>query len=232
MAHTRTLPRICVALGLPDVATLLNHARREAEAGEGFLEFRLDYLDDPGRGADSIRGFLEQFPECTILATCRRHQNHGKYNGSIEEQISLLERAVQGGAQAVDVEIETAEAAPERLSALRRRAQVVVSYHNFEATPQLDTVLGRLLRVSAEAYKIVTTARKPSDNARVLALPRMHSKLRLVVLAMGELGFPTRVLSPIFGGIYSYAAPMFADGTAAGQVSAWRNWAGRRASTA
>jgi 3-dehydroquinate dehydratase/shikimate dehydrogenase len=220
MAHTRTLPRICIALGLPDAATLINHARREAEAGEGFLEFRLDYLDDPGRGADSIRGFLEQFPECTILATCRRHQNHGKYNGSIEEQISLLERAVQSGAQAVDVEIETAEAAPERLSTLRRRAQVVVSYHNFEATPQLDTVLGRLLRVSAEAYKIVTTARKPSDNARVLALPRMHSKLRLVVLAMGELGFPTRVLSPIFGGIYSYAAPMFADGTAAGQVSA------------
>ncbi len=36
---------------------------------------------------------------------------------------------------------------------------------------------------------------------------------------MGELGFPTRVLSPVFGGIYTYAAPMFAEGTAAGQVS-------------
>ena len=37
---------------------------------------------------------------------------------------------------------------------------------------------------------------------------------------MGELGFPTRVLSPVFGGVYTYAAPMYADGTAAGQVSA------------
>jgi 3-dehydroquinate dehydratase/shikimate dehydrogenase len=220
MAHTRAFPRICIALGLPDVSTLLNHARREAAAGEGFLEFRLDYLDNPCRGADAIRSFLDQYPECTILATCRRHQNHGKFNGSIEEQIALLERAVQNGAQAVDVEIETAEAAPERLSTLRGKAQVVVSYHNYEATPQLDTVLARMLRVSAEGYKIVTTARKPSDNARVLALPRLHGKLRLVVLAMGELGFPTRVLSPVFGGMYTYAAPMFAEGTAAGQVSA------------
>jgi 3-dehydroquinate dehydratase / shikimate dehydrogenase len=37
---------------------------------------------------------------------------------------------------------------------------------------------------------------------------------------MGELGFPSRVLSPVFGGVYSYAAPIFAEGTAAGQVCA------------
>ena len=42
----------------------------------------------------------------------------------------------------------------------------------------------------------------------------------MIVLAMGELGFPTRVLSPVFGGVYTYAAPMLAQGTAAGQVSA------------
>ncbi len=47
MPQTRSLPRICIALGLPDVPTLLDHARREAEAGETFLEFRLDFLDRP-----------------------------------------------------------------------------------------------------------------------------------------------------------------------------------------
>ena len=68
MAQTRSLPRICIALGLPDVPTLLDHARREAEAGETFLEFRLDHLDDPWKGADAIPGFLEQFPDSIILA--------------------------------------------------------------------------------------------------------------------------------------------------------------------
>jgi 3-dehydroquinate dehydratase / shikimate dehydrogenase len=220
MAQTRSLPRICIALGLPDIQTLLDHARREAEAGELFLEFRLDFLDQPAKGAAAIRGFLEQFPDCLILATCRRHQNHGKFNGSIEEQLAILDRAIDAGAHAVDIEIETAEVAQERLHVFRGRTQVIVSYHNFEATPPMDTVISRVMKVQADAYKLVTTARKPSDNVRVLAAAKALPKHKLVVLAMGELGFPTRVLSPVFGGIYTYAAPMFASGTAAGQVSA------------
>src|ERR1043165_9988639 len=103
MAQIRSLPRICNALGLPDVPTLLDHARREAEAGETFLEFRLDVLDSPHAGAASIAKFLEQFPDCIILATCRRHQNHGKFNGSIEEQLNVLDVAVRSGAHAVDI---------------------------------------------------------------------------------------------------------------------------------
>ena len=219
MAQTRSLPRICIALGLPDVPTLLEHARREAEAGEMFLEFRLDYLNAPGDGAEAIPQFLEQYPDCTVLATCRRHQNHGKFNGSIEEQLAVLDLAVRNGAHAIDIEIETAEVAQDRLGQLRGRTYVIVSYHNFEATPPMDTVVSRVMKVQADAYKIVTTARKPSDNVRVLSVAKVLPKHRLIVLAMGELGFPTRVLSPVFGGVYTYAAPMYAEGTAAGQVS-------------
>ncbi len=220
MAQTRSLPRICIALGLPDVPTLLDHARREAEAGEVFLEFRLDYLGNPCKGAEAIGKFLEEFPECILLATCRRHQNHGKFNGSIEEQLAVLDLAVRAGAHAIDVEIETAEIAQDRLNHFRGRTQVIVSYHNFEATPPMDTVVNRVMKVQADAYKIVSTARKPSDNVRVLAVAKALTKQRVIVLAMGELGFPTRVLSPVFGGVFTYAAPIYAEGTAAGQVSA------------
>src|SRR5581483_5644110 len=208
MVQSRSLPRICIALGLSDVAALLEHARREAASGESFLEFRLDYLPMPCQGTETIRQFLQEYPDCTVLATCRRHQNHGRFNGSIEEQFKILEAAVRGGAQAIDVEIETAESAPEGLNLFRGRVQLVVSYHNFDATPPLDTIVGRMLRVNADVYKIVTTARKPSDNVRVLSAAKALPRQKLVVLAMGELGFPTRVLSPVFGGIFSYATPM------------------------
>lgn len=220
MAQKRSLPRICIALGLPDVPTLLEHARREAEAGESFLEFRLDFVNQPLKGAMAIRGFLEQFPEVSILATCRRHQNRGKFNGSIEEQFAVLDAAVQSGAHAIDVEIESAEAARERLHQFNGRTHVIVSYHNFEATPPLDPIINRVTRIPADSYKVVTTARKPSDNARILGAAKTAARHRMIVLAMGELGFPTRVLSPVFGGAYTYAAPMLTQGTAAGQVSA------------
>ena len=220
MAQTRPFPRICIALGFPDLDRLLEHARHEAEAGESFLEFRLDYLEYPERGAEAIRGFLEQYPECIVLATCRRHQNRGKFNGSIEEEMRVLDVAVTAGAHAVDVEIESAEAAAARLSLFRGRARLIVSYHNYEATPQLDTLLNRMTRIPADGYKIVTTARKPSDFGRVLTLAKAHPRMPLIVLAMGELGFPSRVLSAAFGGMYTYAAPMATQGTAAGQVCA------------
>jgi 3-dehydroquinate dehydratase / shikimate dehydrogenase len=155
-----------------------------------------------------------------ILATCRRHQNHGKFNGSVEEQFQILNLAVDQGAQSVDVEIETAEIALPKTAELRERTHVIVSYHNYENTPQTETIMRRMTKVPADAYKVVTTARKPSDTGRVLAAGKAGGRTPMIVLAMGELGFPSRVLSPAFGGMFTYAAPIMTEGTAAGQVSA------------
>ena len=102
-------PRICIALGFPDAETLLAHARSEYDAGERFFEFRLDYLLTRAGGARAIRGFpVRVTPIASLLATCRRHQNQGHFNGSIEEQMRVLETAIENGARAVDVEIESA----------------------------------------------------------------------------------------------------------------------------
>jgi 3-dehydroquinate dehydratase / shikimate dehydrogenase len=220
MLGRNPLPRICIALGFPDAETLMQHARRDAEDGERFLEFRLDYLPRPEDGMQVIRDFRKLYPDATILATCRRHQNHGKFNGSVEEQIQILEGAISAGATAVDLEIESAEPAGLKLQSLRSRTCFVLSYHNFETTPNLDPLLRRMQKIPADAYKVVTTARKPSDIQRVLGLAKTNPKVPLVLLAMGEVGFPVRILSTAFGGLYTYAAPNSASGTAAGQVSA------------
>lgn len=218
MPSLSSLPRVAVALGFDTCEKLLEHARAELDEGERFFEFRLDYLERPEQGVEAVREFSEQNPECVILATCRRRQNHGRFNGSLEEQFRILEAAVAAGARGVDVEIESAEAAPAALSALQGRALLIVSYHNYEGTPALEPILRRLTRVPADAYKLVTLARKPSDNYRILALARAHARTPLIVLAMGEIGFPSRVLGPAFGSRYTYAAPHGARGTAVGQV--------------
>ena len=220
MPQRTPFPRICIALGLPDAETLLAHARAEYEAGERFFEFRLDYLPNPDHGVAAIRKFLTRQSDCTILATCRRHQNMGRFNGSIEEQLRVLEAAISAGAKAVDVEIESAENCVPRLEALRSRAYLLLSYHNYGGTPATEPVMRRMMKVPADGYKIVTTAKKPSDNCKVLDLARAFPKTQTVLLAMGETGFPTRVLSTGFGGLYTYAAPNHIEGTASGQITA------------
>src|SRR5277367_1995101 len=213
MPKPTTLPRICIAMGFSDPQKLLESARREANGGESLLEFRLDYLASPEQGLAVIKKFVSSRPDCAILATCRRHQNHGKYNGSIEEQLRILHAAVDAGAHAVDVEIESAENATGRLDSLRGNSRLILSYHNFEGTPSPESILRRMLRVPADAYKIVTTARKPSDNYRILGLAKANPRTPLIVLAVGETGFPTRVLSPAWGALFTYAAPNASEGT-------------------
>ena len=220
MTRRAALPRICIALGFPETESLVEHARAEYKAGERFFEFRLDYLASPEQGIGAMKKFLARCGDCTVLATCRRHQNQGRFNGSIEEQVRILDAAIEAGAQAVDIEIESAENCVEKLEALRGRARLVISYHNYGGTPPLDAVVRRMVKIPADAYKIVTTAKKPSDSARLLALAKSYSKTPTVLLAMGETGFATRVLSPAAGGLYTYAAPNSAEGTASGQVSA------------
>ena len=220
MPSRASLPKVCIALGFPDAAKLLQHARREVQQGERFLEFRLDYLADVSSGVEAIRTFLREYPDVTIIATCRRHQNHGHFNGSIEQQVSTLEAAVQAGAHAVDLEIESAETINSQIGRLRGRSLLIVSYHNFESTPLIEPVVKRLLRADGDAYKLVTTARKPTDIHKVLSVAKSLPRTKMILLAMGEVGFPTRILSPIFGGLYTYAAPLSSEGTAAGQVCA------------
>ena len=207
-------------MGFPEAQRLLESARRETNAGESFFEFRLDYLPSPEQGIPIIRKFLAAHPDCCILATCRRHQNQGKFNGSVEDQVRILNAALDAGARAVDIEIESAENVAARLENFRGKGSLILSYHNYDGTPSPETVLRRMMRIPADGYKIVTTARKPSDNYRILSLTKTHPRTPVIVLAMGETGFPTRVLSTAWGGIFTYAAPNASEGTASGQVSA------------
>lgn len=220
MARQSSYPRICIALGVDDPRKLLRYARDEADEGNRFFEFRLDYLKEPAKGTDVIRTFLGEYPGCQVLATCRREANHGHFTGSLDEQFAILDAAISAGSGSVDVEIESAEKARSAIRKLHERAGVIISYHNFSATPVLEPILRRMSRVPASAYKIVTMAKKPSDNGRLLSLVRTQTRTPLIVMAMGAVGFPSRVLSPVFGGMFTYAARASGSGTAPGQVSA------------
>jgi 3-dehydroquinate dehydratase/shikimate dehydrogenase len=221
MAARTPFPPICIALGFPDPDALIAHAREEYAQGERFLEMRLDYLASPERGVAAIAKFLARHSDCVVMATCRRKQNAGRFQGSIEEQLRILEAAIAAGAKVVDVEVETAENCLEKLPRLRTGAYLLISYHNYGGTPpRMDTVLRRMTHIPADGYKLATTAKKPSDNYRVLSLARTNPKIGTVLLAMAETGFPTRVLSPAYGAIFTYAAPHSAEGTAVGQINA------------
>jgi 3-dehydroquinate dehydratase/shikimate dehydrogenase len=217
---TKSLPRICVALGFSTPDALLRAAELEIKDGNTFLELRLDFLSSPELGLPVLKRLLKRNPELHFIATCRHKANNGGFKGSLDEQINILTAAAEAGARIIDLEIESGELLKKRLPEIRRHAALLISYHNFESTPALSSIWKKLLRVEADAYKLVTTARKPSDNLRISEFFRQKHSVPLVAFSMSEIGIPTRILSLAAGCAFTYAAPLESEGTAPGQIPA------------
>ena len=216
----RSLPRICVALGCSTAEELGRTAEAEYKDGNTFLEFRLDYLKDHASGIYLMGTFMQRYPDAQILATCRHHHYHGGFKGLLSQQISILKSAAEAGALAVDLEIESAEQSNVEAAGLRELCSLVISFHDFTGTPALNAVKRRLRKIPADAYKLVTTIRKPGDTLRLVQFIRQDPHdVPLIALGMAEGGGATRILAPSLGSLFTYAAPADSAGTAPGQIS-------------
>jgi 3-dehydroquinate dehydratase/shikimate dehydrogenase len=216
MVKRQKLPRICIAVTGETPNTLLNAAER-ALAESRFIELRLDWLPRPQDGISAIPRLLARaagsgIKHPVLQATCRREPNGGRFRGTVAQQFEFLDRAVKAGCRVVDVEIESAEAVgQQQLEALRDRAEVILSWHDFHSTPNLETAARRLLKSEADYYKLVPTAQRQSDNCAALDLLRNANQKfgdhKFIVFCMEQAGIPSRVLALSRGSAFVYAAP-------------------------
>src|SRR5271155_1635361 len=214
------LPRVCLALGADTLEGML--AMAESMAGDNpFLEFRLDYLKHPLAALPKMHRFLETHQYVTAIGTCRRAENGGKFKGSLASQLEVLTKAHAAGCQIVDLELQSAlKSKPEAIARLRGRAGLILSFHDFRATRNLDETLEKMLRIPADFYKVVSTATTLSDNVTMMKFVQARSdKHALVGLCMGEQGIISRVLSARAGSVFTFGAISSDLKTAPGQVS-------------
>ena len=107
------------------------------------------------------------------------------------------------------------------LARLRRSAGLIVSFHDFRATRNLEATLEKMLQVPADYYKIVSTATTLSDNVTMMKfLQTQGDKNALIGLCMGEQGIISRVLSVRAGSVFTFGAVSAETKTAPGQMSA------------
>ena len=97
--------------------------------------------------------------------------------------------------------------------------QLIVSYHNERETPDnLGEILSELKSFDAAVIKMATHAKSGLDGLRMLSLLQKESaQSKLSLFCMGPKGVFTRVLQPVFGGVWSYC--YFDKATAPGQLS-------------
>ncbi len=194
--------RLCATVTGRTMAELL--AGREAANGADLIELRLDQVRDPDVDA-ALAG-----RRTPVVVTCRPSWEGGGFRGSEAERRRLLERALELGADYVDVEWQ---AGWDDLIRSRRGQNIVLSTHDYERMPGDLADRYRALRATgAEIVKIAARAHSLSETLRLLEVGA--GEPGRVLVAMGPAGTASRVLPDRFGSAWTYAG----DGVAPGQI--------------
>src|SRR6202049_1991868 len=156
------------------------------------------------------------------MATCRRAASGGKFQGSLASQLDILGKAGASGCQLLDIELQSAsKCKPEQVQRLRTRSALILSYHDFRATKNLETTLEKRVAIPADFYKIVSTATTLYDNVTMMKfLEKNGDRHSLVGLCMGEQGIISRLLGVRAGSAFTFASVSPDEKTAPGQVTA------------
>mgnify|MGYP000728310493 CR=1 FL=1 len=196
------------------------------------VEFRMDLAAEPLAALDSYDG------ELPILATNRADWEGGEAEDD-KARLDALETAVEHDAvEAIDLELAAMESGDgeggttgsgqpgvygERVAAHAREhgADVVVSTHDFEATPGMGE-LQETLRAACEygdVGKIAVTAQARADVLDLLVATRAATAEgdTVATMAMGEPGRHSRAVAPLYGSRIGYAPVDPAEATAPGQ---------------
>jgi 3-dehydroquinate dehydratase type I len=210
-------PRICVVITAPDSERAAKAIQKVLPHEPDLIEIRLDYMEDIG---EMTR--IRETTDLPLIATNRIREQGGQWEGPETKRIEALASACQAGFEYVDVELTTRsiERISEEVKALG--AKLVVSHHDFDATPgiaELDGIMRRELDAGADICKIVGTARDHGEGLTYLRFILENPDVNLVSFGMGEAGAMSRIFSPLFGGAYTYASAGAGEESAPGQLA-------------
>ncbi|MBV8879687.1 MAG: shikimate dehydrogenase [Planctomycetaceae bacterium] len=187
-----------------DAIAAMAEARR---AGADLCELRIDYLEDP-----DLPKILAAKP-LPVLATVRPTWEGGRYDGDESVRFGLLEDACLHGADYVDVEFRAYK------DFQRRDAKLIVSYHDFEKTPEdLEATATKMAALEPFLVKVACQARGSADLARLVTLQKSFPS-PIAVIAMGEFGEPLRILYHRYGGRLTFVSLKAGLESAPGQVT-------------
>ena len=202
-------PRICAVIVNNDL-----EAVNEVKPFVDLFEVRIDLIGD---GWQELAKQLKH----PWIACNRSTDEGGRWEKSEERRTEELLKAVELGADIIDIELRTRNL-EEVIPMIKKRAKCLLSFHDLEKTPPLNRMremVQRQLRAGADICKMITTAQNFEDNLTVLQLIVEFPKTKIVSFAMGPLGFASRVLCPLVGGDFTYASTEKGKESAPGQIT-------------
>lgn len=224
------IPKICVPLVSINENSLLADAAALALLPADLTEWRADFIDGILKAGEVSR-LLTRLKSVTgslpLLFTFRTHTEGGNLPADLKDYLALTMEAIQSGIpDLVDIELFSGEEEVKALikAAHSRGIRVVLSNHDFKATPAEKEIFSRLKRMEslgADIAKIAVMPRCPEDVLTLLsATCRAKKELDcpVITMSMDGTGLISRLCGELFGSCITFGCSQKAS--APGQLEA------------
>ncbi len=209
---------ICIPIMAQHTGEAIETMKEAAELADLF-EIRLD-----GMEAFDLEEIIHASP-LPVVITYRSVKEGGKGKADYGIRAHHCIRAMEIGAEWVDVEFRMPLGFRERIWKHRGKTRILLSLHLLNGTPSLkilENTFQKMAATGADMVKIVTRARAWEDNLRVLSLLPLARKtgVEITAFCMGPLGRISRVACPLMGGRLVFASLKEGQESASGQIPA------------
>ena len=112
---------ICIPVISRDMVSAIKDIKKANKIAD-IIELRIDFVSDL-----DLKKLIDA-AEKPIIVTNRRKSENGNFKGTEGERLSLLKKAIELGADYVDIEIN---ADYKQIIKNKKKSKIIVSYHNF-----------------------------------------------------------------------------------------------------
>ncbi|MCG7389510.1 type I 3-dehydroquinate dehydratase [Pantoea sp. ACRSB] len=223
-------PAIIVSTTGNDEESALKLARQAAQIPQvQVVELRVDkldfatHVDKVTQLGQAMRRELKGKP---LLLTLRTKEEGGSLSPDDASYIALYQQWLEAGfADLIDIEMRIGAQAVDQLvkQAHQHHVAVILSYHDFQATPDNADMLRRLTWQAAhgaDILKIAVMPKTPQDVSRLTDVTwqmRQRSDKPLLTMSMGGLGAVTRMSGEVFGSNLTFGT--LGEASAPGQLN-------------
>jgi 3-dehydroquinate dehydratase-1 len=174
-----------------------------------------DSAEVPAKTLQALADLRAVIPSIPLIFTCRIHTEGGMRTIDQPTRLALICDAIKTGyLDIVDIELCNSLDFIQTIidTAGRHNVKVILSFHDFEKTPEEGVIFERLQRAQQMGGHIAKVAIMPNTIADVLVLLKATLKARtqglqipIVTIAMGAQGVITRLAGGLFGSDITFA---------------------------
>ncbi|MFH1546430.1 MAG: type I 3-dehydroquinate dehydratase [Patescibacteria group bacterium] len=220
-------PKIIIPLR-PNSIAELKRDLLDTEEKADLIEVWLDgvkQLDEP-----KIQKIVKAVGKPLIL-NLKNKKEGGVSRFGDKKRVEFLKIAAKAGADFVDADLNLPAGLLRELKKECGETKLILSFHDFEKTPKIESLrrfVEKAFRLNADVVKLVGFAKNWNDCTPIFQISWELAKAgkSFLTMAMGECGEPTRVITPLIGGLGMFAPIEKKSATAAGQltVEELRGW--------